>query len=152
MLKELASTVLEWSTVDVTYLEFDATKGNLLRQGTLDRFDAVGITGSGTNELYYAVVISRKRTKDTIGCSAFERYSWITELRSFLARIYALLSSSSKNFLTNNLEVYKHKPNIPLFGSYFGHQILCQALFKVRIPLETVTALFYFRFLTFADN
>lgn len=42
-----------------------------------------------------------------------------------------------KELSNNNLEIYKDRPDIKLLGSCFGHQVICNAIFKVRIPSET---------------
>ncbi|KFY16772.1 hypothetical protein V492_01111 [Pseudogymnoascus sp. VKM F-4246] len=109
MLKPVASTLPEWKTTKLSYLSYDATKGQLPRLDSVDYFDAVIVTGSG--------------------CSAFESRPWISKLQSFITGLY------------------KDKPRIRLFGSCFGHQIICHALFGVRIPSEIVALA-----LTFSSN
>ncbi|KFY37420.1 hypothetical protein V494_04758 [Pseudogymnoascus sp. VKM F-4513 (FW-928)] len=73
MLDSVAPTLPEPKGTDISYLAYDATKGELPQWELVDNFDAVIVTGSG---------------------------------------------------------LYKDKPRIRLFGSCFGHQIICHALFK----------------------
>lgn len=54
MLQEVPSTIPGWNNSDISYITFDATKGQLPRRQSLDGYDAVVITGSGKNEPYYA--------------------------------------------------------------------------------------------------
>jgi hypothetical protein len=42
-----------------------------------------------------------------------------------------------KELSNNNVEIYKDRPDMKLLGSCFGHQVICNAIFKVRIPSET---------------
>jgi hypothetical protein len=57
MLQSVAPTLPEWGETDISGLTFDARRGHLPGQGTIDDFDAVVVTGSGMNEPYYAGVI-----------------------------------------------------------------------------------------------
>ncbi|KAL5350195.1 hypothetical protein ACLOAV_005232 [Pseudogymnoascus australis] len=93
MLDSVAATLPESNMSPmISYLSFDAEKGQLPGWASLNGFDAVFITGSSY--------------------SAFDSQPWIRKLSSFIAAIY------------------KDKPNIRLFGSCFGHQIICHSLFK----------------------
>lgn len=122
----------------ISYLSFDAERGQLPGWSSLDEFDAVLITGSSKNQPFNTVGNSRRLIKVFIGYSAFDSQPWIRKLGSFIEGAYTLLLNSSKNFLTNNLAIYKDKPNIRLLGSCFGHQLICHSLFKVRISSETI--------------
>ena len=47
----------EWKSTEVSYLSFDAGRGQLPPWGCIDRFAAVIVTGSGKNEPYSSVAI-----------------------------------------------------------------------------------------------
>lgn len=59
MLQEVSSASPQWDNTDISYITFDATKGQLPRRQSLDSYDAVVITGSGKNEPYYAAAIPK---------------------------------------------------------------------------------------------
>ncbi|KFY58520.1 hypothetical protein V496_06086 [Pseudogymnoascus sp. VKM F-4515 (FW-2607)] len=107
MLDSVAATLPEPNMSPmISYLSFDAEKGQLPGWASVDGFDAVFITGSSY--------------------SAFNSQPWIWKLGSFIKAIY------------------KDKPNIRLFGSCFGHQIICHSLFKElekNSPLPTSPSL-----------
>ncbi|OBU00788.1 hypothetical protein VE01_01210 [Pseudogymnoascus verrucosus] len=92
MLQEVSSTIPGWNNSDISYITFDATKGQLPRRQSLDGYDAVVITGSGAG--------------------AYDTDSWVLKLVSFVA------------------EIYKDRPDMKLLGSCFGHQVICNAIFK----------------------
>src|SRR5437879_6195083 len=66
--------------------------------------------------------------------SAYDPAPWIFALIGFTRSVYLLpLSYSSPLFksLTNErLEIYTQHTHIKLFGSCFGHQLICHALFS----------------------
>lgn len=57
MLQEVSSTIPGWNNSDISYITFDATKGQLPRRQSLDGYDAVVITSSGKNKPYYVAAI-----------------------------------------------------------------------------------------------
>jgi hypothetical protein len=150
VLQTVALTNEEWNETDITYISFDATKGFLPRVQTLEDFDAVIITGSGKNGLRFADVIL-ELTKGCTGYSANDTYPWVLKLGSFIKGMCTAFKLF-KDLSNNNLEAYQEKPEIRLFGVCFGHQIICKALFEVRILLEAAdTSLFHCRLLTPTD-
>ena len=110
LLKHAAAQAQDLASLALDFIAYNCVLGHYPTTLELDSIDAIIITGS-CNKPHPPLSLNFKLTP-TPAASVYETTPWILTLAQFLK------------------EMYTTRPRIKMFGSCFGHQILCHALFS----------------------